>query len=98
MLRYRFVDPSLPATWRSRAAARFNADCPSGKEPTTRMRRLISRRWHRALNTPHLWASKILLGHRRKALMGGKSQLFFEDGNARFLGRDQLAKGIRIIR
>jgi hypothetical protein len=30
--------------WRSLAAARLRADCPSGNAPTTRVRRLISRR------------------------------------------------------
>ena len=44
MFRYLLVDHSLPAMWRSRAAARFKADCPSGKAPTTRVRRRISRR------------------------------------------------------
>ena len=42
--RYFLVDHSLLAMCRKRAAARFNADCPSGKAPTTRVRRRISRR------------------------------------------------------
>src|ERR1700730_14245791 len=44
MFRYLFLDHAVPATWRSLEAARFKADCPSGKAPTTRVRRLISRR------------------------------------------------------
>src|SRR5690606_13440631 len=42
--KYLLVDHSVPATCRKRAAARFNADCPSGNDPTTRVRRRISRR------------------------------------------------------
>jgi hypothetical protein len=43
MLRYRLVAHAVPATWRSRAAARLRADFPSGKAQPTRVRRLISR-------------------------------------------------------
>ena len=42
--RYRLVDHAVPAIWRNLAAARLSADCPSAKEPTTRVRRPISRR------------------------------------------------------
>src|SRR6476659_7750799 len=42
--RYLFVDHAVPAMWRSLAAARLSADWPSGNAPTTRVRRLISRR------------------------------------------------------
>jgi hypothetical protein len=35
---------AVPAIWRSLAAARLRADCPSGNAPTTQVRRLISRR------------------------------------------------------
>jgi hypothetical protein len=38
------LDQAVPAMWRSLAAARLSADCPSGNAPTTRVRRLISRR------------------------------------------------------
>ena len=44
MFRCRLVDHAVPAMCRSLAAARFKADCPSGNAPTTRARRLISRR------------------------------------------------------
>jgi hypothetical protein len=44
MFKYRLVDHAVPAIWRSLAAARLRADCPSGNAPTTRVRRLISRR------------------------------------------------------
>jgi hypothetical protein len=44
MFRYLLLDHAVPATWRSLAAARFKADWPSGNAPTTRVRRLISRR------------------------------------------------------
>ena len=44
MFKYRLVDHAVPAMWRSLAAARLRADFPSGKAPTTRVRRLISRR------------------------------------------------------
>jgi hypothetical protein len=44
MFKYRLVDHAVPAMCRSLAAARLSADCPSGNEPTTRVRRLISRR------------------------------------------------------
>ena len=44
MLRYRFVDHAVPDTCLSLAAARLSADCPSGKAPTTRVLRLISRK------------------------------------------------------
>jgi hypothetical protein len=38
MFRYRLVDHAVPAMWRSLAAARFRADCPSPEAPTTRVR------------------------------------------------------------
>jgi hypothetical protein len=38
------VERALPAMCRKRAAARLRADWPSGKAPTTRVRRLISRK------------------------------------------------------
>jgi hypothetical protein len=44
MFRYLLLDHAVPATWLSLAAARFKADWPSGNAPTTRVRRLISRR------------------------------------------------------
>jgi putative transposase len=44
MFKYLLVDHAVPAMWRSLAAARLRADCPSGNAPTTRVRRLISRR------------------------------------------------------
>ena len=44
MDKYLLVDHSEPAMCLSRAAARFSADWPSGKEPTTRVRRLIVNR------------------------------------------------------
>jgi hypothetical protein len=34
------IDQAVPAMCRSRAAARLRADWPSGKAPTTRVRRL----------------------------------------------------------
>lgn len=37
------VDHRVPAMCLSRAAAKLRADLPSGKAPTTRVRRLISR-------------------------------------------------------
>ena len=43
IFKYLFVDQAVPAMWRSLAAARLRADCPSGNAPTTRVRRLISR-------------------------------------------------------
>lgn len=43
LAKYLFVDQAVPAMWRSLAAARLRADCPSGNAPTTRVRRLISR-------------------------------------------------------
>src|SRR5579872_5091559 len=46
--------------WRSLAAARLSADCPSGNEPTTRVRRLISRRMR---------SSGLLTGMRFAVLM-----------------------------
>jgi len=42
MLRCLFVDQSVPAMWRSRAATSFNADWPSGNDPTTWVRLRIS--------------------------------------------------------
>ena len=57
--RYFLVDHSLLATSRKRTAARFNADCPSVKAPTSRVRRRISRRIRsrdvRAYPTPVLF-------------------------------------------
>jgi hypothetical protein len=44
MFRYRLVDHAVPAMCRRLAVARLRADCPSGKAPTTRVRRRISRR------------------------------------------------------
>src|SRR6516165_10563468 len=44
MFKYFLLDQAVPAIWRSLAAARLSADCPSGNAPTTRVRRLISRR------------------------------------------------------
>ena len=44
MFKYRLVDHAVPAMCRSLAAARVSADCPSGNAPTTRVRRLISRK------------------------------------------------------
>jgi hypothetical protein len=41
--RYLFVDDSVQAMCLKLAAAKFNADCPSGKALTTRVRRRISR-------------------------------------------------------
>ena len=43
MLRYRLADHRVPAMCLNLAAARLRADCPSGKAPTTRVRRRISR-------------------------------------------------------
>ena len=43
MFRYRLADQLVPAMWRSLAAARLRQDVLSGKAPTTRVRRLISR-------------------------------------------------------
>jgi hypothetical protein len=43
MFRYRLVDQRVPAMWRSLAAAKLMAELPSGKAPTTRVRRRISR-------------------------------------------------------
>jgi hypothetical protein len=44
MFRYLLVDQAVPAMCRRLAAARLSANCPSGNAPTTRVRRLISRR------------------------------------------------------
>ena len=44
MFKYLLVDQAVPAMCRRRAAARLKADWPSGKAPTIRTRRLISRR------------------------------------------------------
>ena len=44
MFRYRLVEQRVPAMWRSLAAARLMAELPSGKAPTTRVRRRISRK------------------------------------------------------
>jgi hypothetical protein len=38
MFRYLLVDHAVPAMYRSLAAARLSADCPSGNAPTTRLR------------------------------------------------------------
>ena len=43
MFRYRLVDQRVPAMCLNLAAARLRAELPSGKAPTTRVRRLISR-------------------------------------------------------
>ena len=43
MFMYLRVDHWVPAMCRSLAAARFRQDWPSGKAPTTRVRRRISR-------------------------------------------------------
>src|SRR5215831_6055970 len=42
MFRYRLVDQRVLAMWRNLAAARLMAALPSGKAPTTRVRRRIS--------------------------------------------------------
>src|SRR6478735_5282004 len=44
MFKYFLVDHAVPAICRRRAAARLRADWPSGNAPTTRVRRLISRK------------------------------------------------------
>ena len=41
--RQRLVDQRVPAMCRNLAAARLSAELPSGKAPTTRVRRRISR-------------------------------------------------------
>ena len=43
MSKYRRVPQRLPETYRRRAAASISAERPSGKAPTTRVRRQISR-------------------------------------------------------
>jgi hypothetical protein len=44
MFRYRLVDQRVPAMCLSLAAARLMAELPSGKAPTTRVRRRIARK------------------------------------------------------